>query len=350
MMKACFQKKILEFKKPAGTSRGILYQKPSWFISLSDTENPLKKGIGECSIIPGLSVDDELQIKSVLTDICNKINTNEFDFVQTLSGFPAIQFALETALLDLQAKESKILFPSEFTKGKAGIPINGLIWMGNTVQMQEQIDAKLEAGFGCIKLKVGAINFEDEIQLLSNIRKRYSRSDIEIRIDANGAFQPDEAFEKLVRLAKLDLHSIEQPIKAGQLEEMAELCRKSPLPIALDEELFVKFPEKNKQKLIEFIRPQYLVLKPSMLGGFKETDKWINIANDLNIAWWITSALESNIGLNAISQWTFHLGVHAPQGLGTGSLYTNNITSPLEIKGDKIVYNSSLPWKFDFEN
>lgn len=347
-MKAYFQKRFLKFKNPAGTSRGILKTKPSWYIYLYDEEDPSYKGVGECSIIPGLSIDDEEKIEVTLSEICKKINANDYNFKDTLPDFPAIQFALETAYLDYHVKGSKVLFPSSFTEGEQGIHINGLIWMGSLSSMQEQIENKLSNNFQCIKIKIGALNFKDEFSLLKKLRERYSTKDLEIRVDANGAYTPQEAYENMGKLAGLNIHSIEQPIIPTQIYEMAELCSKAPIPVALDEELFGITPVENKRKLIEIIKPHYLVLKPSMLGGFNETLHWINIAKSFQIGWWITSALESNIGLNAIAQWTFKQNVTIPQGLGTGNLFINNINSPLIINKEQLFYDPIKNWNYEF--
>jgi len=239
------------------------------------------------------------------------------------------------------------LFYSEFTKGKQSIPINGLVWMGDKEFMKRQIKEKLAAGFSCIKMKIGAIDFETEIDLLKSIRKEFSATEIELRVDANGGFTPKNALEKLKRLSELEIHSIEQPIKQGQFEEMAMLCEKTPLPIALDEELIGVFSIERKRKIIQTIQPQFIILKPSLVGGFKGSEEWIELANSHNIAWWITSALESNVGLNAIAQWTFTLNNTMPQGLGTGGLYTNNFDSPLEIQKGSLHYNNSKKWNFN---
>lgn len=347
-MKAYFQKRILKFKKPSGTSRGVLYHKPAWYIYLYDEEHPSKKGIGECSIIPGLSVDNEEKIEDRLSDICKLINDNDFDFEKAMPEYPAIEFGLETALLDFQVRGSKNLFPTEFTDGAEGIETNGLIWMDDVAAMVRQIEDKISQGFSCIKLKIGALDTEDELQVIRNIRSQYSEDDIEIRVDANGAYSAEIAYEVMGRLADLNVHSIEQPILPSQVFEMANLCRKAPIPVALDEELFAKHPFENKQKLVEIIKPHYLVLKPSMLGGFKETMDWVNIAGKEGIGWWITSALESNIGLNAIAQWCYAIGVSIPQGLGTGGLFVKNVDSPLTMKGSKLFYDPSLEWSYDF--
>jgi o-succinylbenzoate synthase len=347
-MKASFQKRLFNFKNPAGTSRGILLTKPSWYIYFYNEEDPTFKGIGECSIIPGLSLDKEDKIEDTLAEICKKINSNDYNFKNTIPDFPAIQFALEAAYLDYNAKGSKILFPSSFTSGEDGIPINGLIWMGSLSSMQEQIENKLDNNYRCIKIKIGALDFNDEFNLLKKLRNRFSANDLEIRVDANGAYRPREALEYMGKLADLKIHSIEQPIIPAQIYEMADLCRKTPLPIALDEELFGITPVENKRKLIEIIKPQYLVLKPSMLGGLNETLQWINIAKSFDIGWWVTSALESNIGLSAIAQWTYDQNISIPQGLGTGNLFEKNVISPLTLNGEKLFYDPAKEWNFEF--
>ena len=253
--------------------------------------------------------------------------------------FPSIQFGLEQALLSVKSKNPFELFSSGFTKGTDSISINGLIWMGDKSFMQKQIKEKLQSGFTTIKLKIGAIDFNTELDLLRNIRKEFSVNDIELRVDANGAFHPKEALEKLNQLSEFQLHSIEQPIKAGQWDEMAGLCEKTPLAIALDEELIGVFKRSDKEKMIQSIRPQYIILKPSLIGGFQGTDEWIDISQKNKVDWWITSALESNIGLNAIAQYTYTLQSKMPQGLGTGSLFTNNFISPLIVKNGALFYD-----------
>lgn len=348
MMKAYFQKRSLQFNKPAGTSRGVLLHKPSWFIYLYNEDEPDVKGIGECSIIPGLSHDDESLIEDKLSEVCQLINKEAYDFTKPLHDFPAITFGLETALLDYENSGNKILFPSKFTEGLAGIPTNGLIWMGDLTSMSEQVERKLDEGYRCIKLKIGAIDIDDEFLVLSNLRKQFSSKELELRVDANGAFRFEQAPDILKRLADLEIHSIEQPIMPSQLYEMARLCEETPLPIALDEELIGKHPYHVKRKLVEMLQPQYLVLKPGLLGGFKETTDWINIAEEFDTGWWVTSALESNIGLNAIAQWTYTLDSNMHQGLGTGSLFARNIESPLEIIGSKLFYSGNKKWSLEF--
>ncbi len=348
MIKADFLKRDLIFRFPAGTSRGVLLQKPSWFIYLRNKNNPAQRGIGECSVIPGLSPEHTEKTEQKIGQICKSINNGEYDFSKPVKGFPSINFGLETALKDYHALGSKILYPSNFTSGKDGILINGLIWMGDSRTMLNQVQQKLKDGFRCIKLKIGAINFDDELKILKCIRNEYRPEDVEIRVDANGAFRFEKAREVLDRLAELNVHSIEQPIPPSNAEQMAELCKTAPVPIALDEELIKTRTTEEKRNLIETIKPQYLILKPSLLGGFQEAGEWIKIAESNAAGWWVTSALESNIGLNAIAQWTFTLKTTIPQGLGTGGLFKNNIESPLEINAEKLFYNSSKNWDNEF--
>lgn len=342
-MQATYHKYILNFKRPSGTSRGILKTKETWFIILKENG---KTGIGECGILRTLSIDDRPDYEEKLKWVCNNIHLGLERLLTEVFDFPSIQFGLEQAFLSLSSKTSFDLFPSEFTKGEKGIPINGLIWMGDKEFMKTQIKEKLATGFSCIKMKIGAIDFDTELELLRSIRKEFSANEIELRVDANGAFSPKNALEKLKRLSELELHSIEQPIKQGQLEEMASLCKKTPLPIALDEELIGVFPVTKKQEVLQTIQPQYIILKPSLVGGFKGSEEWIKFAKQQKCGWWITSALESNIGLNAIAQWTFTLKNNMPQGLGTGGLYTNNFDSKLEIEKGSLQYNNSKKWRF----
>jgi o-succinylbenzoate synthase len=345
-MTATYQQYILNFKQASGTSRGILKTKETWFIILNEGIN---KGFGECGLFRGLSIDDRPDYEEKLKWVCQNINLGLDRLLDLLVEFPSIQFGLEMAFKSLESKDSFNLFPSKFTKHQDTIPINGLIWMGTERFMKTQIQEKLEAGFSCIKMKIGAIDFQTEINLLKSIRKQFSAKDIELRVDANGAFKPQEALEKLKVLSEFDLHSIEQPIKRGHIEDMAMLCEATPLPIALDEELIGVFSEVKKQELLQTINPQYIILKPSLVGGFKGSDTWINLANEQNIGWWITSALESNLGLNAIAQYTYSLKNSLPQGLGTGGLFSNNFDSPLIVKNGTLQYNELNPWKFNLE-
>lgn len=341
MIQASWKKLTLDFKLPSGTSRGVLTQKESWVISIWNNSTPAIIGKGEASIIKTLSPDWSDNFEAKINHICENISEyNTTEGIRKLNQFPSIQLALETAFLDLQNGGQSVIFPSDFVNKQSPIPINGLIWMGDKAFMTSQIEAKIKAGFNCIKLKIGAIDFETELQILKDIRSNYSAADIELRVDANGAFTPNNALNKLDQLSKYDLHSIEQPIKAGQLNEMAELCSKTPLPIALDEELIGITDFEKKANLLTIIKPQYIILKPSLIGGFKGADEWIDLAEQQNIEWWITSALESNIGLNAIAQYTFTKNNTLPQGLGTGGLFTNNTPSNLVVKNGQLLLNS----------
>ncbi|TYB73083.1 o-succinylbenzoate synthase [Bizionia saleffrena] len=345
-MKANYYKHILEFKQPSGTSRGVLKTKETWFIILKKDN---QTGVGECGILRGLSIDDRPDYEPQLKYTCENIGEGLASLWSKNMEFPSIQIGLEMAFKSLEASHPFQLFPSEFTKGKASIPINGLIWMGTKTFMSKQIKAKIDAGFSCIKMKIGAIDFETEIELLKSIRQEFLPSDIELRVDANGAFTAENALEKLKRLAELQLHSIEQPIKQHQKDAMAHLCAHAPLPIALDEELIGVFSKEKKQELLHYIKPQYIILKPSFVGGFKGTDEWIELAKNQNIDWWITSALESNVGLNAIAQYTHLKQNNKPQGLGTGNLFTNNFDSPLEVKKGALHYSTTKTWDFNLD-
>ncbi|MFD2516323.1 o-succinylbenzoate synthase [Salinimicrobium flavum] len=343
-MKASYKKYILNFKRPSGTSRGVLTQKETWFLLLEKNQ---RTGIGECGILRSLSSDDRPGYEEKLKWVCENIHLGPENLWEELRDFPSIQFGVEMAFRSLKAEDPFLLFPSEFTRGNDAIPINGLVWMGNETAMKEQVLQKITEGFRCIKLKIGAIDFETEIKLLKYIRKEFTSDEMEVRVDANGAFSPSEALEKLHRLSELELHSIEQPIKQGQHELMARLCEETPLPIALDEELIGVTDAVKKQELIQTIKPQYLIFKPSLIGGYKGTGEWIQFAKENNIDWWITSALESNVGLNAIAQYTYTLENTMPQGLGTGALYTNNFNSPLEVQKGQLWYLPHLKWKFN---
>lgn len=334
--------RLLHFKQPAGTSRGVYNTRKVWYIEISSMENPSIKGIGECAPLPNLSCDDVPQYEEVLQQACSRVAREGNIPTESLRNYPSILFGLETALRHYETG-SMALWDTPFSRGEAGIPINGLIWMGNFEEMYRQIEAKMEAGYRCIKLKIGAIDFDAELTLLKHIRSRFSVKDIELRVDANGAFSPAEAMHKLDALSKLDLHSIEQPIRAGQWEEMARLTARTPLPIALDEELIGHNIPEIKQELLSAIRPQYIILKPSLHGGICGSNEWIAEAEKQNIGWWVTSALESNIGLNAIAQWCATLHNALPQGLGTGQLFTDNIDLPLEIRKDCLWFCAEKP-------
>ncbi|MCG8804702.1 o-succinylbenzoate synthase [Tenacibaculum finnmarkense] len=346
MIQATYHKHLLNFKQASGTSRGILRTKETWFIILKKDG---KTGIGECGLFRGLSIDDVPNYEEKLQWFCANINQGLEKLLVEATYFPSIQFGLEQAFLSLKAENPFELFPSNFTNGTQNIPINGLIWMGDKVFMQQQIKDKLQQGFNTIKMKIGAIDFETEIGLLKSIRKEFSSEEITLRVDANGGFTPKDALQKLQRLSELDIHSIEQPIQQGQWQEMANLCEKTPLPIALDEELIGVFTSEEKEKCIQTIKPQYIILKPSLVGGFKGSEQWISIAKKYDADNWITSALESNIGLNAIAQFTQTLKNPLPQGLGTGSLFTNNFESPLEVSNGSLGYNSKIAWGFNLD-
>lgn len=341
-MKASYHKYILNFKRPSGTSRGVMTQKETWFIIL---EKDGKRGIGECGILRSLSADDRTDYEEKLQWACKNIHLGEQALWDALTEFPSIQFGLETAFRSVEGNTPYELFPSAFTKGEANIPINGLVWMGDEAYMKEQIEDKLKQGFKCIKLKIGAIDFDTELGLLRFIRANFSPEKIEIRVDANGAFILNTALYKLIQLSEFKLHSIEQPIEKKQPDSMSALCEVTPLPIALDEELIGVFNFEDKETLLKKIQPQYIILKPSLVGGFRGCAEWITLAEKYNIGWWVTSALESNIGLNAIAQWTFLQKNPMPQGLGTGALYTNNFESPLEVKNGELRYNPSISWE-----
>lgn len=344
MIKAVIRYNEFKFSKPAVTSRGTLLIKPVYYIVLYDDTDPFKTGIGECSLFPGLSMDDTKEYKEKIKEIVDLINKGYYNLNIPLYAYPSINFALETALKDLEQEGSKILYPSAFTQGKEFIVINGLIWMGTLQEMYAQIEQKLNSGFRCLKLKIGAIDFDEEYEMIASIRKRFKAEDLEMRLDANGAFHPANALEYLYRISDLEVHSIEQPILPSQLDEMAALCETSPIPIALDEELIGKYPIENKLQLLKMVNPKYIVLKPGLLGGIGSCKEWIEVANKLNIGWWITSSLETNIGLNAIAQWTFTLNNTMAQGLGTGTLFKNNIESPLAVMGEKLYYFPRKKW------
>ncbi|WP_350288711.1 o-succinylbenzoate synthase [uncultured Croceitalea sp.] len=345
-MRASYKKHKLIFKRPSGTSRGVLKTKETWFLVVNDGN---KFGVGECGLLRGLSIDDVPNYEAKLKWVCENIHLGLDTLINLLVDFPSIQFGLEQAFLSFSSHNPFVLFPSKFTISDSPIEINGLIWMGNKEYMLEQITKKLESGFRCIKMKIGAIDFNTELSLLGSVREKYGKEEIELRVDANGAFKPKEALSKLKQLAEFDLHSIEQPIRQGNWKAMTNLCCKTPLPIALDEELIGISSITQKNELLETIKPQYIILKPSLVGGYKGSQEWIDLAEKLKIKWWITSALESNIGLNAISQWTYTLESKLPQGLGTGSLFINNFESPLEVKGGNLYCRNDLSWQTDIK-
>ena len=332
-MKIEIEERLLHFKQPAGTSRGVYTTRKIWLVTVS---NGSAVGIGECAPLPQLSCDDIPNYEAVLRRFCDIVEqTGEIPY-EDMRDYPSMLFGLETALTR---------FDNAFSRGEVGIPINGLVWMGSFEEMQQRIEQKLTQGFRCVKLKIGAIDFDAELELIKKIRSRYSHHEVELRVDANGAFTFDEALYKLELLSQYALHSIEQPIKAGQWSFMAELCRESPLPIALDEELIGVNDPDQKRQMLNIIRPRYIILKPSLHGGMMGCREWVDIARDKGIGTWITSALESNIGLNAIAQFASDVygdRITMPQGLGTGQLFTDNIDMPLEIRGDQLWISKHL--------
>ena len=327
--------------------------KRSWFIKLWDEANPGVFGIGECGPLPGLSVDAVPELETVIIDVVEKIGEKEPRTLADIQavvpdGFPAILFALETAFLDLKRGGRRIIFDNEFGRGKR-IPINGLIWMGDIDFMMHQINEKIRQGFRCLKLKVGGLDFEREYSVLEYIRNRYFREKLILRLDANGAFRPEDALTKLTQLARLDIDSIEQPVKPGQ-PVMEELCRVSPIPIALDEELIGVEKASAKARLLDRLQPAFIILKPTLHGGLQGTAEWISMAQERNIGWWVTSALESSIGLNAICQFAANYSVTRHQGLGTGMIYENNFASPLTVEHGDIFLDGASSWPDDFES
>ena len=338
-MRIEIEERTLHFKQPAGTSRGVYTERRIWLVTVTDGS---AIGIGECAPLPKLSCDDIPNYAEVLRHFCDEVErTGEIPY-EALRDYPSMLFGLETAFYEVRRKKEEgrdVLFDTPFSRGEVGIPINGLVWMGTFDEMRERIEQKLEQGFRCVKLKIGAIDFDAELELIKQIRGRFSHHEVELRVDANGAFRFDEALYKLELLSQYALHSIEQPIKAGQWANMAELCRESPLPIALDEELIGVNDPEQKRQMLNIIKPRYIILKPSLHGGMMGVREWVDIARDMGIGSWITSALESNIGLNAIAQLCSDIygdAIKMPQGLGTGQLFTDNIPMPLEIRGDQL--------------
>lgn len=332
--------RTLHFKQPAGTSRGTYLTRRSWFVDATADEMPRLHGIGECAPLSDLSCDASYTYEDTLRSVCRIVEQTGTLDKTMLRPYPSMLFGLETALLSLH-RGSDILFPSAFGRGEEGIPINGLVWMGTFEEMRRRMEEKLRQGFRCVKLKIGAIDFERELELVREIRRNFPKEQVELRVDANGGFSVDDAMRKLEQLARYDIHSIEQPIRQRQWNAMAELCRRSPIPIALDEELIgVNLPE-MKIALLETIRPAFIVLKPSLHGGMSGTQEWVALARERGIGSWITSALESNVGLNAIAHLAAHVygdSISMPQGLGTGQLFKDNLPSNLAIKGDQLWY------------
>lgn len=332
-MKIDIEERVLHFKQPAGTSRGVYTERRLWLVTMTDGD---RRGVGECAPLPKLSCDDLPDYCRLLRKVCRQVEKSGRIDTEALRPYPSMLFGLETAWRHLHRGDR--LFDTPFARGEAGIRINGLVWMGTYKEMYARIRAKLEAGFHCIKLKIGAIDFDEELSLIRFIRGEFPKEQVELRVDANGAFRPEEAPERLRLLARYGLHSIEQPIRAGQWEAMAALCRQTPLPIALDEELIGVNAPQEKARLLDTIHPQYIILKPSLHGGMAGCREWIAMAAERGIGSWLTSALESNIGLNAIAQFCSDVygSTEMPQGLGTGQLFTDNIPMPLEIRGERL--------------
>jgi len=345
MFKARYKKYTLNFNEPGGTSRGVLREKDSFFLFLAK-EGENATGIGEFSILPQLSPEAKSDPEAMIGEVCNDLSSCKTDddienILSNLVEKPALRFAVEMAHLDLKNGGNRMLFPGDFSSGKNSIPINGLVWMGDIDVMRKRAEEKISEGFDCIKLKVGAREFEDELKLLKDIREK-NGEDLIIRFDGNGAFNYADYYSKLKRLSELNIHSIEQPIPAGHAEHMEDVCTTAPLPVALDEELIGYYGP--KPDFLRQLKPDFLILKPSLMGGFKASEEWIVAAKQLHIDWWVTSALESNIGLNAIAQWTYNLGVNTHQGLGTGNVFSNNINSPLFVEKGHLHYRHDGQW------
>ena len=332
--------RTFHFKQPAGTSRGVYTERQSWLLILTSTDQPGREGIGECAPLHDLSCDYSLDYEDKLRAFCDDFEREGHIDYGRMSEYPSMQFGLETALASFEAGSFK-LFDTPFSRGEEGIPINGLVWMGSYDEMLSRLEEKLSAGFHCVKLKVGAIDFERELDLVKRVREHFSPSDVELRLDANGGFTPDEALYKLELLSQYAIHSIEQPIKPRQWSYMAQLCRESPLPIALDEELIGITEPQMMKYMLNVVRPAYIVIKPSLHGGMRGAMQWVDAAQECCAGSWITSALESNIGLNAVAQ--LAAKVYGPrvtmaQGLGTGQLFIDNIETPVRINGDKLYF------------
>jgi o-succinylbenzoate synthase len=348
-VKAEYCRYVLAFREPAITSRAVMTDKETFFIRLYDERQPEVAGIGECAIFRGLGADDTPDYEACLAKVCADISRGGLSSL-VLPESSSIRFGVESAIADLQGGGTRMLWQSDWTAGESAIPINGLVWMGTRERMMERIKEKISAGFRCVKLKIGGINFDDELGLLRYIREQYSDAQLELRLDANGAFSPENAMEHLQALAQYDIHSIEQPIRAGQPEAMSRICRTSPIPVALDEELIGCRSTAEKVALLDEVCPQYIILKPSLCGGFAAAEEWVKLAEERGIGWWATSALESDIGLNAIAQWCAKMRTVIPQGLGTGRLYTNNVVSPLRQVGDGLRYDAAGEWSLpDFQ-
>lgn len=329
---------------PLGTSKGVIEARTVWYLIAWDDQRPGVRGIGEAALFPGHSREFPADVRTKLVELCADTTNWHQRLEGDLMQVPSVRFAVEQCLRDLEASGSKVLFPSEFTLGREGIPINGLVWMGDKATMRDRIQAQIDGGNRCVKMKIGALHIEDELDLLAGVRRRFGAQDLTLRVDANGAFTHANVMPVLERLAKLGVESIEQPIAPGLYESMIEVCANSPVPVALDEDLIGHNITQAKQDLLDHVRPQYIVIKPSLVGGWAAAQEWIDQARARGIGWWITSALESSIGLNAIAQWTATLGVSMPQGLGTGQVYADNIPAPLAVQAGALYYRPENPW------
>ncbi|OUJ74152.1 o-succinylbenzoate synthase [Hymenobacter crusticola] len=353
MLVLSYSKRTLRFNFPARTSRGALTEHTAYYLCLQDDREAVWVGYGEAAPLAGLSPDDRPDFEALVAGLCQRVTQARYarlslETVQMLvpATLPALRFALETALLDWTNGGRRRLYDTAFSRGEAGIPINGLVWMGDAAFMRQQIESKLAEGYSCLKLKIGSLDFATELQLLAEIRAVAGPERLALRVDANGAFSPAEAPAKLAALAPFELHSIEQPIRAGQLPEMAALCRTSPIPIALDEELIGVTDADAQTRLLDVVMPPYIILKPTLLGGLAAARRWMTLAEERGIGWWLTSALESNIGLNAVSQLaSAYMQSGFPQGLGTGQLYHNNLAAPLAIQAGKLYYRPQENWE-----
>lgn len=340
MLRAVWSRRQLEFKEVAVTSRQSMHEKETFFIKIWDDCAPEVYGVGECALFRGLSSDDTPRYADILAHVCRHIDRVRIDDIKESS----IRFGVETALRDLAGGGLRVLWDTPWTRGESEIKINGLVWMGDRDTMLRRIIDKIDRGFRCIKLKIGGIDFSQELELISYIRESFTAGELEIRLDANGAFRPSDALHRIDTLARYDIHSIEQPIRQGQWQDMGDICRRSPIPVALDEELIGTYGYDDRCRMLDAVMPQYVILKPSLCGGFANADGWIADAADRSIGWWATSALESNIGLNAIAQWVSAYSSDMPQGLGTGALYKNNIPSPLVQERDAILSARNGQW------
>ncbi|MCB0794310.1 MAG: o-succinylbenzoate synthase [Flavobacteriales bacterium] len=343
-LKAAWIERTLRPSFPLGTSKGPISERTVWYLVAWDPQRPQIKGIGEAAHFPGHSVEFPAEIRTKLVELCAETRSWEDRLEQDLVRVPSVRFAVEQCLRDFSVGGTKQLFPSTFTLGQRGIPINGLVWMGSKETMRQRIRERTAEGFTCVKLKIGALGIEHELDLLRELRKDHPASEVQLRVDANGAFQARDAPRVLDALAELDVHSIEQPVAPGAYEMMAELCATSPVPIALDEDLIGMLSTDAKKDLLDHVAPRYIVIKPSLVGGWRSSEEWIQLATERGIGWWITSALESNIGLNAIAQWVATLPIAMPQGLGTGQVYENNVGSPLEVADAMLWYRPEREW------